>query len=577
MASALEKLGLTPADLGASAARPAAPAGGAGSALSRLGLTPADLGQTAPGQAAAGDQLGLLSSGALGAAQGVTFGGSDELAGVVSGIGSALSGEGFGPGYERGTEYVRGLHDRAQPGAFLAGDIAGSLVLPGGAVRSGATLAAKAGRAALAGAGQGAAGAFGRAERGIAERAPEAAAGAVAGAALGGVVGAALPIAGRGVQNLARRAAPESVDEAGDAALQAIRTAAERGKKGVDEAYEAVANLEGKIEGESAFQLLQQRLTRVLDEGGFNYVPGVGAEIGKVVNKITSDLAPTASLQQLEGARKGLNRAIGSLSNDPARRSALTAIKGEFDDWMLDAITNGLYRGDPDAIDVLKSARGLNTEYQRLFGVGGRTTQNRAAGRIIDQLINDDVGPGEAVSYLFGANAIGIKASRKAVARIRDISPEALEQMKVAHFNKILAPNGADFDSGVKIANRIQKLNANQTQMMKIVYGEDLGSLNRFAAQLKRQQGGVAQSVANFFASKPGWVRAAAVATGVAGTSAAGGGMVENSMAALLLTGLTRRGSNTGAISRAARPFGSTLPARAGRLGGLSPSLAGGQ
>ena len=592
MGSALEKLGLTPADFGAappaSAAdpAPARPSGGsAGSALERLGLTPADFGQSPAAAAAPPDpQLGGLASGALGAAQGLTFGFSDELAGGVAGIGSALSGEGFGPGYRRGTDYVRGLHDQAQPGAFLAGDIAGSLLLPGGVARGGATLAAKAARGALSGAAQGAVGAAGRAEGGVADRAPEAAAGAALGGALGGAVGAALPAAGQGIRALARRAAPETVEEAGGAAIEAIRSAAARGRQGVNEAYDAVARLEGRIEGEGAFELLQQRLGRVLDEGGFNYVPGVGDEVGKVVERLVSDLGPSASLQRLEGARKGLNRAIGTLSHDPSRKAALTAIKGEFDGWMQDAITNGLYRGDPEAIEVLKTARGLNTEYQRLFGIGGRTTQDRAAGRIIEQMLDDNAGPAEVVNLLFGMSGIGIKASRAAVARIRDISPEALDQMKAAHFTKVLAPNGGEFDPGPTIAKRLQKLVANQPQMMKTLYGDDLRALNRFGAALGKG-GGVAEKTARFVAGNPWLVRGGLAATGAVGATATGESPWVGALLGALGGARAGRGaSSIGRIETAARRadqplsgrIGQAALGRVGRLGGIAPSLAGG-
>jgi len=338
------------------------------------------------------------------------------------------------------------------------------------------------------------------------------------------------------------------------------------------------------LEKDGSFQLLQGRLTRVLDERGIAYVPGVGDEIAKIVHRLVSDLGPSASLQQLEGARKGLNRAIGTLSHDPVRRTAITTIKGEFDEWMTDTITNGLYRGDPDAIDVLKKARGLNTQYQKRFGIGGRTTHDRAAGRILDQIINDDVAAGDAVNLLFGMNGVGIKASRAALARVRDISGEALDQMKAAHFNKILAPNRGDFDPGPTIAKRIQKLNANQSQMMKILYGDDLRALNRFGADLGRG-GNVAEKTARFLAGNRAIVVGGLAATGAAGASVTGESPFVGALLGALGGGRAARSpSSFQRINAAARRGDQSLPARAGqavagrvgRLGGLSPSLSGG-
>lgn len=590
MATALEKLGLTPTDLQTI---------GQGPALGKLGLSPSDLatlGQgvppaaaaapttevgAGPGTAVAGgapDQLGALASGVLGVGQGLTAGFSDELAGILRGAVEALpGGEGFQAGFERGTEAVRGLHERAQPGVFLAGDIAGSLVLPGGAVRAGGTLAAKAGRAALSGAAQGAVGGAGRAE-GTTERIPEAVVGAGLGGAVGGALGGALPGATTAIKRLVGEGA-ETVDEAGGRAIGAIQDAARGKRGGVKAAYDEVARLDGRIEGQAAYDLLGRQINRTLDEGGFAYVPGVGDEVKKVADKLLSDLGPSANVQQLEGARKGLNRAIGNLRADPARQAAMVAVKDTFDDWMTATINAGFYRGDPAITETLKKARGLNTEYQSLFGVGGKTPQDRAAGRIIDQLIRDDVGPGEAVNLLFGMAGTGVKASRKAVARIRDIAPEALDQMKIAHFNKILSPNGGPFDSAQAIANRIQKLNANQGQMMKVLYGDDLPALNRFAADLGKE-GKVARKVGQFLTSKPLWVKAGAIGLGGAGAVAAGENPFLGAIIGALLGGGATRGAKAGqlvgAARRADRPFSSTISGRAARASGIGPSLTEG-
>lgn len=594
MATALEKLGLTPTDL-QTVGQPQA-----GPALGKLGLGPNDLATlgrgAAPAVAAAPamgagagptaataggapeDQLGKLASGGLGALQGATFGFSDELAGILRGAMGALpGGEGFQTGFQQGTETVRGLHERAQPGAFLAGDIAGSLVLPGGAVRAGGTLAAKAGRAALSGAVQGGIGGAGRAE-GTTERIPEAVAGAGFGGAVGGALGSVLPGATTAIKRLVGEGV-ETVDEAGGKAIGAIQDAARGKRAGVKEAYNRVARLDGRIEGQAAYDLLGRQIDRTLDEGGFLYTPGVGDEIKKVTTKLLDDLGPSANVQQIEGARKGLNRAIGNLRADPARQAAMVAVKDTFDDWMTATINAGFYRGDPAITETLKKARGLNTEYQRLFGVGGKTPQDRAAGRIIDTLIKDDVGAGEAVNMLFGMAGTGVNASRKAMARVRDASPEALDQMKIAHFNKILSPNGGPFDSAQAIANRVQKLNANQGQMMKILYGDDLPALNRFAADLS-DKGSIAHKVGHFITSKPRWVRAGMTGLGAGTAYASGENPFIGAIVGALLGGGATRGAKAGQLAgaarRADRPYSSTISGRAARVGGIGPSLSEG-
>jgi hypothetical protein len=155
------------------------------------------------------DRPSMLGSAARGVARGVTFGFADELAGVAGGVGSLVSGDGFGPGYERFRDAARQqnrLDDQTNPLSAIAGQVVGGVAtLPlnlVGRAAQGAGALAQVGNAALRGATSGAAGGalagLGEGEGGLENRLGSAATGAAVGGVLGGALGAGVNV-GAGV------------------------------------------------------------------------------------------------------------------------------------------------------------------------------------------------------------------------------------------------------------------------------------------------------------------------------------------------------------------------------------------
>lgn len=136
---------------------------------------------------------------------GAAFGFGDEIAGVASGILSAISGGKYGEGYEQGRDFVRGVNEQQakdNPVASVTAGVLGAMLTPGGVLKAVSKIApgarvipaSLAGRAATSGAGGATFGALqgaGDAES-IADIPEDAALGAIKGAAVGG----ALPVGG---------------------------------------------------------------------------------------------------------------------------------------------------------------------------------------------------------------------------------------------------------------------------------------------------------------------------------------------------------------------------------------------
>jgi hypothetical protein len=155
----------------------------------------------------AGESVDQLKAGALGVAQGATLGFADEIAAAVGATKGALQGKGIKQAYLDSLENVRSTFKEAeeqQPGAFLAGDVAGSVgtaFVPGLNIAKGVkslSSAGKIGKAALKGAGIGAAEGLGRTEEDVlsAGALKDVGLGAALGT-VGGLVGGALGAAAK--------------------------------------------------------------------------------------------------------------------------------------------------------------------------------------------------------------------------------------------------------------------------------------------------------------------------------------------------------------------------------------------
>ena len=531
----------------------------------------------------------LLGDFLAGAAQGISFGFADELYGIGAGL---IPG---GQNREEATAAARRRLETADPRALLAGEVAGSLVIPGGAARTGASLGARALRGATVGAAQGAVGAAGRQEGGVEDRLTTGTAiGAGLGAGLGGAGAAAGPAIAGAVRRLADRrqtanaaqrltntiTRDDDVGEMGQRAVRAIQEAEQVGKKGVNKAYEKVANLEGAIEDRSAFELLSGKLHRLIDDEGYEFLEGGDRIIGLVDDTI-GRLEGNATVRNIENARQRI-AAVGRNANPVTKEAvALGAIRQEFDDWMFDTLTHKIYRGDEKVIGQIKEARQLAREYHRVFGIGGRTPQDQAAGRIINQIIKDGADEGEAINLIFGVSNLGVKGSRKALARIRDVSPDAMEALQSAHFMKMVTGDGGgDFLPATKIRSKFQKLMTNQGAMMRTLYGEEgLKSIGVMVDQLPT--GGVAGKVSDYLRSRPGWL-ALITSGGVAGAytqtqdpySAAGfGGLLLGAFSAFARGG----GVGAGTLINAARPQATALTGPATSVGGGIGGMVGGR
>ena len=145
-----------------------------------------------------------MGAGVAGAVNGASFGLADEATGLIGGVGSMLSGDGFSSGYASERDAVRAEHAKRQqsdPMEYGAGQIGGATIpaIASAPYATGRTLLGTMARGGALGAGEGALHGFGNGE-GVADRTKS----AVNNAILGAMIGSAIPAGVSGVNALSR-------------------------------------------------------------------------------------------------------------------------------------------------------------------------------------------------------------------------------------------------------------------------------------------------------------------------------------------------------------------------------------
>lgn len=293
-----------------------------------------------------------LEAGLIGARQGVTFGFGDEINAGVRAAGDWMSGKPFGESYDARLEHERGLLDQTRqenPAASLAGEIGGAVMMPGAAMKSGASVGANALRMGAAGAGSGALYGFGSGEGGVGPRAKSAA----VGGAVGGAVGAAVPAVVQGARSVAgARQTGRALDEAAAAAPSIDDL---RGQSSA--LYDAAARRGVKIK-DTAFAPLVDDVTAAAREMGAD--PDLTPRAWAAMRRLdeAAEAGGDISWRDMETLRRITS--IASTAKDPADRRVAGAITQKVDDFVMNLMDGDVSAGSAAGLgDELKEARGL--------------------------------------------------------------------------------------------------------------------------------------------------------------------------------------------------------------------------
>lgn len=308
----------------------------------------------------------------------------------------------------------------------------------------------------------------------------------------------------------------DSPSAGADLAAQAIRTEADRAKRGAQNLYDEAFARPGEFDPEAFRGIgngIRQRLSAgtdpvIVDERltpvAARALQDIDENIGHL--RIRNDADPMGApnpadivgvnLRGVDQARKRLvSLAKGAQAYPPTPDTrAMQAIIGAFDGEIENAIQAGLFRGDPEVIDLLRNARGAWSDYRKtFFPQFGGDDVGRAVQKIIGRAPGYEATPTEVANYLYGATSVGAKGSSVRLAqRVRSIlgenSPE-WSAVRQGVWDRMTTPTEARLDWGPqKQSERIYEfLNGSGRPFAEAVFTPDERTLMRRYADLLRR------------------------------------------------------------------------------------------
>lgn len=239
------------------------------------------------------------------------------------------------------------------------------------------------------------------------------------------------------------------IPETGGAVSGALKSRAAQLRSGAEDLYASSASKEANIAIDEVSKLGRKVAAQLETEGvkldTYGNYQGAQAAMNLLRRVAGFEGAPAAgpgqavvsqSLQGLDQARKGLLKIKAA---NPEDGRALSAIRRSFDDWIDDAVDKKLFSGDATAIDDLKKARSLWSQYRGMTK-GGKDD----ATPIIAKIVNEERTGEEVANWLLGIAGAGQAGrSSRMIGEIKHMigagSPE-WEALRQAAWSKMTAP-----------------------------------------------------------------------------------------------------------------------------------------
>ncbi len=295
----------------------------------------------------------------------------------------------------------------------------------------------------------------------------------------------------------------ESKAQAGGIIKEGIRDAERIADDAVGEAYEAVGD--AALSPEGFVGLFQGMRNSIRDRVKFPRIetasgtPGTKALESRISETIkffkrNGVRLKTQHIKRLEVVRKSIKGYIDTAANSTDRRNMME-IRNAFDQYLDDAVKKGLMEGDTEALNALKSARGLFKEYAQKFRPqptktkGGRTLPDRA-GNFIDDIISADPSDTQVVNSLFGSGqAFGKDVSLAMVKRFKQIlgDGDGWNAVRQAAFKRLLKTDGKNvIDPSRTLTSFNKALNDSPELMKEIFTSQEISTMAKFFTHIQR-------------------------------------------------------------------------------------------
>lgn len=277
----------------------------------------------------------------------------------------------------------------------------------------------------------------------------------------------------------------------GEAASTSLNAARDSAKRGVDAAYDAARAAEAPaiLPKYDADALAGQMFQRVADFDPMR-IGSVQRELDRIAMLSRGDV----DLRRLFDARSRLTAL--KISSDPIEaKAASDAVKG-FDDFVGDALSNELFHGDPETVQLWRTAIGKRRDFGEVFQAGDlveRLTEKTGYGGARRLKVD----PGDAGNLIYGRSELGSVGRANLypdLAKIKSlVDADTWNALRAEHFVRIAqrgegaVEGGAQQFSGAKFLKAWNDAKAKDMRLVQSLYSpEEIDTINRFAAVASR-------------------------------------------------------------------------------------------
>lgn len=310
-------------------------------------------------------------------------------------------------------------------------------------------------------------------------------------------------------ERIGRGLVVKNQQEAGAVLGDAVRGAERQANYAVDEAFGQVGDAALNYEGVKGLLSSIQKSVR-----GFEFDRSLKStrSVLEDVKRFQSITTKAGSrfinqpIKVIERGRRRLNGAIGSAEN-PTDKRQVVLIKKAYDRYLDEAVKNSLFVGDTEALNTLKASRALSAEYFKKFTTQPKYTKSGRniadkEGSFIERIVSADPTNEQVINSLFGASGFNNRAGQNMAKRFKTIvgkDTDAWLAVKQAGFMRLIKfmPDGKSVSGQQTSKAILQAIDNNQSLMNELYTPAQIGTMKRFAAQVKRTQPDIVRSREN--------------------------------------------------------------------------------
>jgi hypothetical protein len=274
---------------------------------------------------------------------------------------------------------------------------------------------------------------------------------------------------------------------AGEMVSDALNQRFDASKAGVKNAFDAARETDAFIP-QAEGPVLGAHMREGMRDFDLERVPSVGRELNRMDD--LSQAGPI-SARELFDARARLSNLRGS--SDAVEATAAGRAVNHLDDYIDDAVSKDLFRGDGDAVAKWREAIGLSREHKNLFEgddlINKLTERTRRGGGVTLA-----VDPHDATNYIFGRSGLGFAGRQnlsRDMIRLRSVlgadSPE-WNALRAESFRRLAqqgeggVEGGTRQFSGVKFLKAWQDFKRAAPELANTLFTpEERGTIDQFA------------------------------------------------------------------------------------------------